>query len=255
MDHGTPDLFGYVPSSKAPKLKKNTTAVIKPAADQYFVVYAPARAPFYVLSICIVAFLSWYVYGAQLTDIMPFNIKDLPSPVYGAFVFVGLVVSCIWLCADFCAATTAYFRPNMERRIYGRYRSKWKAWCLRTFFSVGTGIVVLSASVLILHGYWNARSVAIVISNKLVEPPKLVEEQVAELPVLPVPPAVTKIEPFGPPPPMGTSLASPIATGSIPAPPAKKRTKPPGVTKVDPLSKSIEEICDWFERMFGSSTK
>jgi len=256
MDHGTPDLFGYVPSSKPPKSKKNKTAVITPAADRYFVVYAPGRQPFYLLSTCIFAFVLWYVFGAQLTDIMPFNIKELPAPIYGALTFLGLVAGCIWLCVDFCAATIAYFRPNTERRIYGRYRRKWKSWWLRTFFSVGTVMVVLLASVLVLHGYWNARSVAIVISNKLVQPPRLAEEQVAELPVLPVPPAaVAKLEPFGPPAPVGMSLTSPIATGSILVTPAKKRTKPPAVTEVDPLSKSIKEICDWFERTFGSSTK
>lgn len=122
-------------------------------------------------------------------------------------------------------------------------------------FLVSTVVAVLLASLLILHGYWNARSVAIVIGNKLVQPPKLADEQVAELPVLPQPPEVTKLEPFGPSAPMGTSLTSPIATGSILGAPAKKRTKRPAVTEVDPLSKSVKEICDWFERTFGRSSK
>lgn len=254
MDHGTPDLFGYVPSSKPTRPRRNNIAAVTPATDSYFVVYAPARQPLYVLSISVFAFVLWYVFGAQLTDIMPFDVKELPAPIYGALTFLGLVAGCIWLCVDLCAATIAYFRPNVERRIYGRYRSKWKSWWLRMLISVGSVSMILFASVLILHGYWNARSVAIVVSTRLVQPPKLAEEQVAELPVLPVPP-VAKPEPFGPPAPVEPTLTSPIATGSILVTPAKKRTKPPAVTEVDPLSKSIKEICDWFERTFGRSTK
>lgn len=249
----TPDLFGHVASSKSTKTKKNKTAVTTPAADHYFVVYAPGRQPFYVLSVSIFAFVLWYVFGAQLTDIMPFDLKELPGPIYGALTFLALVAGGIWLCGDLFAASIAYFRPNTERRIYGRYRSKWKAWWLRTFIPMGCVLLILVASVLILHGYWNARSVAIAVSTRLLQPPKLAEEQVVTPPAPPA--AVARLEPFGPPAPVGPQLAPPIETGSISIAHTKKRLNASAVKEVDPLSKSAKEICNWFGRLFGLSTK
>ena len=265
MDHGTPDLFGYVPSSKPKKTQKAKPIVNSPAAEPDFVVYAPGWKPISLLVGAVVAFIAWYVFGAQLIDIPTIDTKDLPKTLYGALIFVWLVVGAIWVSTDFALASCSYGQASPDRRIFGRYRSRFKAWCFRTSISVGCLLLILGSSLLILHGYWNARSVAVVVSAKLHHPPKFAEEQIAETSAAPE--AVAKLEPSGPPASIDPKLASPIVTGSISTAPiepdegarpnqiTKKRLKTPTVTDVDPLSKSVKEICDWFEGIFGLATK
>jgi hypothetical protein len=256
MDRGTPDLFGHVPSSKPTKTRTVKASVSSPVAESYFVVYAPGWKPISFLAGAVVAFVSWYVFGAQLVDLPSIEAKDLPEPLYGALIFVWLIVGAIWVSTDFAQASFSYAQANPDRRIFGRYRSRFKAWSFRTTISIGCMFFVFWSSLLVLHGYWNARSVAIVVIAKLLQPPKLSEERVAESPILPTAPP-PRLEPFGPPAPLRKLAppAPPIETGSISAAPAKKWQKTPSVKEVDPLSKSIKEICDWFERTFGSPTK
>jgi hypothetical protein len=252
MDHGTPDLFGYVPSSKPTKTKAKS-AVNLPAVEPYFVVYSPGWKSISFLLGAVVAFISWYVFGAQLINIPTIDAKDLPSPFYGALIFVWLIVGALYVLSDFALANFSYFQASPDRRIFKRYRSRFKAWCFRTSISVGCVSLILGSFLLILHGYWNARSVAIVVSDKLRQTPKFSEDQIAT-PSAP-PAAVARLESFGPPAPISPKLAPPVETGSIPLPHTKKRAKSPAVREVDPLSKSVKEICDWFERFFGLSSK
>lgn len=262
MDQGTPDLFGYVRSSKPTKMRKTKPAVRLPAVDSYFVVYAPGWKSVSLLVGAVVAFISWYVFGAQLIDIPTIDAKELPKPLYGALIFVWLIIGAAWVSTDFALASCSYGQESPERRIFGRYRSRLKAWCFRVAISTGCVFLILGSCLLILHGYWNARSVVVVVSAKLLQPPKFAEEQIAETSATSK--AVAKLEPFGPPEPIRLKLASPIVTGSITArvepgggPPKQitKKLKTSAVKEVDPLSKSIKEICDWFEGTFGFATK
>ena len=241
MTNNAPDFFGYVPTPK-PQKSKNTakTAAIPHSTESLYPVYGPHARPTRLLGLSVFAFFLWYVFGAKLSV----ELRELSEPLYGAIAFCALVVGLIWFTISFVDACLCHFRADPNRRAIIRYRSRTKAWIVRGSIGVASVSLILFGTLLAVHGYWNARTVAIAAYEKLNEPPKLSEEQVE---VASGPPTKSEAEQYGPPAPQ---KGPPQTTGSV----TKRKSTPKNASeKVDPLAKAFQDIGQWFERNFGTN--
>lgn len=257
------DLFGYTPRPKRQSSQKKVAPVKGPVIgfEPNFAVYRPDLLPVGALVASIVAFLLWYIFGAQIVQLGPIEFKELSSPLYGALAWFALVCCLFWFGASFIRNEVCYFQAEPDRRIWKRYSNKTRARFWSFSIRLLSVMLIAFSCLLVFHGTGNAKKFGLLAYEKLSRPPSEAEIKIAaQRPIIlerQAPPVGGhRIDMIAGPyetadaatvPPTVGDPKNMIETGSIKPPP--RVSKKVVVSEVDPLTKSVDAIVNWFDAL------